>query len=136
MSDDLCPDTPGNREETKPAAAAPDPSSYCPNCGTQMRESRCKMVCKNCGFFLSCSDFYWRSTQRSAIELRFCAVQSTKPISCHPEPARPTQEGGRRRRTPKWFSHHAVSGSFHEKYWKTRHAGSVWWELPESAFMG
>jgi len=40
------------------AEAAPDPSGYCPNCGSKMRESRCKLLCKTCGFFLSCSDFY------------------------------------------------------------------------------
>jgi predicted RNA-binding Zn-ribbon protein involved in translation (DUF1610 family) len=41
-----------------PSTQKVEVSSYCPNCGSQMRESRCKMVCKTCGFFLSCSDFY------------------------------------------------------------------------------
>lgn len=35
-----------------------DPAMFCPNCGSEMRESRCKLKCPTCGFFLSCSDFY------------------------------------------------------------------------------
>jgi hypothetical protein len=35
-----------------------DVSRFCPNCGTEMGDSRCKLKCPNCEFFLSCSDFY------------------------------------------------------------------------------
>jgi hypothetical protein len=49
---------PEDSPQQKPVDRKPDISSYCPNCGSQMRDSRCKMVCKTCGFFLSCSDFY------------------------------------------------------------------------------
>ncbi|MBZ5532440.1 MAG: hypothetical protein LAO20_13500 [Acidobacteriia bacterium] len=44
------------RDPQKTAPA--DAGAYCPTCGSKMKESRCKLVCKTCGFFLGCSDFY------------------------------------------------------------------------------
>jgi hypothetical protein len=41
-----------------PASQKKDASSICPNCSTELRGQRCKVVCKKCGFYLSCSDFY------------------------------------------------------------------------------
>ena len=37
---------------------AADPLEYCPNCSQKLCESRCKLKCQDCGFYLSCSDFY------------------------------------------------------------------------------
>jgi hypothetical protein len=51
-----------------PLAAPADPdqcllttehhSVYCPTCSSRLAESRCKLICRNCGYFLSCADFY------------------------------------------------------------------------------
>ncbi|MEI6156086.1 MAG: hypothetical protein WCP88_02665 [bacterium] len=53
-------------DESTPAAVAPtalaeiDPGLVmicCANCGKQMIDRKCKMICE-CGYFLSCSDYY------------------------------------------------------------------------------
>jgi len=33
-------------------------SVFCPTCSSRLSESRCKLICRNCGYFLSCADFY------------------------------------------------------------------------------
>ncbi len=32
----------------------------CPNCGAELTERKCKLICPDprCGYFLSCSDYY------------------------------------------------------------------------------
>jgi hypothetical protein len=44
----------------EPPLAAVDPGVVvltCANCGAQMDERKCKLICR-CGYFLSCSDYY------------------------------------------------------------------------------
>jgi hypothetical protein len=33
-------------------------SVYCPTCSSRLTDSRCKLICRTCGYFLSCADFY------------------------------------------------------------------------------
>jgi hypothetical protein len=46
---------------TPPASTAASPSDVmrtCANCGSQLEERKCKLICHGCGYFLSCSDYY------------------------------------------------------------------------------
>ena len=31
---------------------------FCSTCSSRLQDSRCKLVCRTCGYFLSCADFY------------------------------------------------------------------------------
>ncbi|MGH9322342.1 MAG: hypothetical protein ACRD21_26465 [Vicinamibacteria bacterium] len=30
----------------------------CPNCSARLQESRCKLLCPRCHYYMSCSDYY------------------------------------------------------------------------------
>ena len=44
--------------ETKPPTPAKDHSVHCPNGSTRLTELKCKLLCKKCGYYMSCADFY------------------------------------------------------------------------------
>lgn len=42
-----------NREQN-----SEQPMLYCPVCNHRLVNRRCKLVCEQCGYFMSCADYY------------------------------------------------------------------------------
>lgn len=42
----------------RPPALPVDTSLFCPRCSTKLMARLCKLICNNCGYYMSCSDFY------------------------------------------------------------------------------
>jgi hypothetical protein len=41
------------------APAEPEhPMRYCPVCSQHLEPRRCKLICTQCGYFMSCADYY------------------------------------------------------------------------------
>jgi hypothetical protein len=41
-----------------PKAGEDEPMLYCPVCSARLEEHKCKLVCRRCGYYMSCADFY------------------------------------------------------------------------------
>ena len=52
-------DLPQSSPQTAPVAAPIDHhSQICPTCGHRLTGHHCKLVCTQCGYYLSCADYY------------------------------------------------------------------------------
>jgi hypothetical protein len=47
--------------ESETAAGAPrdeEAMLYCPVCATKLESRKCKLFCAQCGYYMSCADYY------------------------------------------------------------------------------
>ncbi len=41
-----------------PEQTKDEPMLYCPVCDQRLVSRRCKLLCEQCGYFMSCADYY------------------------------------------------------------------------------
>ena len=50
------------RAELAPVESPPvrvqEPMLYCPVCSRRLAERKCKLFCEQCGYYMSCADYY------------------------------------------------------------------------------
>ena len=42
----------------KGSASDSEPMLYCPVCSRRLAERKCKLLCEQCGYYMSCADYY------------------------------------------------------------------------------
>jgi hypothetical protein len=47
-----------NKDERAKAASENEPMLYCPVCSRRLTERKCKLFCEQCGYYMSCADYY------------------------------------------------------------------------------
>jgi len=48
----------GDFNQFAAVAGSEDVSRYCPVCSQRLESRRCKLICPQCGFYMSCADYY------------------------------------------------------------------------------
>jgi hypothetical protein len=47
------------RLSTEPGnASEQEPMLFCPVCSRRLAERKCKLYCEQCGYYMSCADYY------------------------------------------------------------------------------
>ena len=46
-----------NQQEV-PDAKEQEPMLFCPVCSRRLAERKCKLYCEQCGYYMSCADYY------------------------------------------------------------------------------
>ena len=47
-----------NQTNTAEKPSEKEPMLFCPVCSLRLSERKCKLYCEQCGYFMSCADYY------------------------------------------------------------------------------
>lgn len=45
-------------KQAEPKPSEQEPMLYCPVCSKRLSERKCKLFCEQCGYYMSCADYY------------------------------------------------------------------------------